>query len=384
MRKIEVVVFAACLLAAGCEKEIPSAEEPVPENPVYISLEDVTRLLSRAGIGTAQAQEVFNAAEASATNGYDNEYLMRDIFASPGAGIGDDDATKASSFYERPLRDLLREAALSTKAEDGFGEAFLDSLSNSDIQIYWPYQEKWNGKDLPIVTYDPGGADSVNVGFLPNGEKVLVDEVMASERPVWVVSRNSDAGFTSLEMLRRQDPSWGQGGNGEIIVTPRTKADNSGIRSLILRSFRAKRQWDSWFAGASEFFVKAGSVKNMNFSKDSELLNYRPEVTDFMIVVRRSQKGENLPFNAVMVSDWDKSLSMIGFMITEDDGGTLTDWKCQLTGKYNSRSYGIELSIPINSRDDIVWRGSLSRKYVEKYSGEDASFGDVDLVLELI
>ena len=379
-----LLLWAGIVIIAGCGK---TAEDPVPSKAGEASLftlEDVARLLSAVPLEAEQMGEVHDAATASADNGYDEEYLMKDVFACPGAGVGDSQETKAGKQYAKPLRDLLLQAAIATRADDdGVAQAMLDSLAVSDVQIYWPYSNLWDGKALPVITFDPGNAgDSLNVGYLPTGEKVLVDEQMARERPVWVVSNNSDAGFTSLEMLRRQDPSWGQGG-GDIVIKPRATGKEE-MRTLVLRSFRAHRQFDSWFAGASEFFVKAGSVKNMNFSKDSELLNYRPEVTDFMIVVRRSQKGENLPFNAVMVSDWDKSLSMIGFMITEDDGGTLTDWKCQLTGKYNSRSYGIELSIPINSRDDIVWRGSLSRKYVEKYSGEDASFGDVDLVLELI
>jgi hypothetical protein len=40
---------------------------------------------------------------------------------------------------------------------------------------------------------------------------------MAGNVPVWVVNRNSDAEFTPLEMLRREDPDWGEGG-GTIII----------------------------------------------------------------------------------------------------------------------------------------------------------------------
>ena len=52
--------------------------------------------------------------------------------------------------------------------------------------------------------------------------------------------------------------------------------------------------------------------------------------------------------------------------------------------KYNSRSYGFEIEIPLRSRDDIIWRGALTRSYIEKYNGITGHFGDVDLVLELI
>ena len=70
--------------------------------------------------------------------------------------------------------------------------------------------------------------------------------------------------------------------------------------------------------------------------------------------------------------------------MVEDDGGSQTSWKCSAMVKYNSKSYGFDLQIPLNSRDDIVWRGQLSRRYIEKYNGLVSHFGDVDLVLALI
>ena len=101
-------------------------------------------------------------------------------------------------------------------------------------------------------------------------------------------------------------------------------------------------------------------------------------------MVRRKQVGTEIPFNAVLVSDWSQKLDNCAFMITEDDGGTITSWKCNAFVRVQSKSYGFEVDLPLNSRDDIVWRGSLTRKYIEKYSGQTVRFGDVDLVLELI
>ena len=156
------------------------------------------------------------------------------------------------------------------------------------------------------------------------------------------------------------------------------------FKTLILRSFTANRQYDSWFAGGAEFFVKIGSLENFTASTEAELRLYEPSVTDFMIVVKRKQVGEEIPFNAVLVSEWTKGLSTCAFMITEDDGGTRTSWKCNAVVKVSSKSYGVELELPLYTRDDVVWRGSLTRNYIEKYNGQVGHFGDVDLVLELI
>ena len=144
------------------------------------------------------------------------------------------------------------------------------------------------------------------------------------------------------------------------------------------------RNYDTWFAGASEFFVKCGSVSGFKATTEAEMKLYSPTVTDFMIVVKRSQKGQVIPFNAVLISEWTSQLTSCAFIVTEDDGGTVETWKGSAVVKYNSKSYGFEIAIPVNSRDDIVWRGQLTRSYVEKYSGETGHFGDIELVLELV
>ena len=382
-----MAALALAGLPGGCEKVIvsPAVEEESPSQPAVL-LEDVARLLSVLPLGNEQLEEVYDAARASAGNGYDEEYRMQELFSEPGAGVGDKISTKADG-YSRPLRELLREAALSTKA-DGFledPEAWLAALESSDIQIYWPFSEAWNGDSFPVVTFDPGGDVGSNEGYSLGTDgkvtKVLVTEEMAREQPVWVVNRNSDAEYKTLEMLRREDPSWGQGG-GDLVVS---KADtDSEIKTLVLRTFKARRQFDSWFAGASEFWVKIGSIEDFTASTEAELRLYQPTITDFLMVVRRAEVGMDLTFNAVLVSEWTPQLSSAALMIVEDDGGTQTSWKCSATVKYNSKSYGFDLDLPLRTRDDIVWRGNLTRSYIEKYNGQQIGLGDVELVLELI
>ena len=394
--KYGIKFLGAALLAtlAACEPLDDDRDTHViSRNDSFITLEEVARLLSSVPIGTEQMEEVLDAASSSAGNGYDEEYRMQDLFSAPGTGVGDEADTKAGERYASPLRDLLSKAIQSrfaTKAGGGGTEdalAYLDSLATSDVQIYWPYSEAWDGQALPVITFDPGDAALQNEGyaFRADGsvEKVLVNEEMAQERPVWVVNRNADAQHKSLEMLRREDPSWGQGG-GDLYVRPSATKAGEDTQTLILRSFKAKRQLDSWFCGGAEVFIKIGAVEDLHASTEAELRLYEPSITDFMVVVRRKQLNEELPLNTILVSEWTSQLDRCAFIIIEDDGGTRTTWKCSAVGKYNSKQYGFDLEIPLNSRDDIVWRGSLSHAYIEKFNGQTASFGDVDLVLELI
>lgn len=392
-----VIAFPSCeILDNDEDKHI------MDKHQTHISLSEVSQILSSIPITQKQVREVYDAVTASSGNGYDEEYTMKNLFSAPGSGVGDK-ATRTAGSYDQPLSRLIEEHVKSiagTRSSvdmsvDRMGvDGFLQALEESDIQIYWPFSERHSSDRLPIITFDPEDGSEVNVGYrlIDNGdgfrhvEEVIVDEAMAEEYPVWVVNRNSDAGYSSLEMLRREDPDWGEGG-GDIIVNPKSlalKRSVTGSKTLILKDFIMKRNYDSWFAGASEFFVKVGAVEDFTASTEAELRLYSPSVTDFVIVVKRSQKGRPLPFNAVLVTDWSEQMTHCAFMITEDDGGTRTTWDCTALVRVASKSYGVEMKIPFNTRDDIVWRGQLASSWFEKNNNQTAHFGDVDLTFELV
>lgn len=380
-----------CIAAAGCElldDDIGQHGAGDPPFEASVSLGEVAELLAALPIGVEQVTEVHDAVSASAGNGYDEEYMMRDLLTTPGAGVGGGGPTKAGG-YGTPLRALIADyvdARYRTRAgerDTAVVNAYLRALTGSGMQIYWPYSEDWDGRALPVITFDPGDGSERNEGYVLRAdrrvERVIVDEEMARTRPVWVVNTNDDSAYRTLELLRREDPSWGRDGGGSIAV----RSGKSTGKTLFLKTFHAKRNYDPWFAGASEFFVKCGSVEGFSASTEAELALYSPSVTDFLIVVKRREVGTDKPFDVVLVSDWTSQLDNCAFIITEDDGGTQTSWKCAATVKYNSKSYGFDVSIPIRTRDDIVWRGQLSSRYIEKYNGEVGHFGDVDLVLSL-
>ena len=391
MKRIFAAVFFLIPVLGSCD--FSGVDEPfVDSEPVL--LDDVARMLSCLPVGEEQMREVHDAVCASVSNGYDEEYMMKDLFADPGAGVGDAQSTRASaaSSYSLPMRSLIEDyltGQASTKgsspAEDA--DRYISALCSSSTQIYWPFSEDWDGSSLPVVTFDPKSNATVNVGYEivcgPDGERsvreVSVDEQMARERPVWVVNTNDDSAYTSLELLRRADPDWG--GGGSVVVKSSAEGD---VRSLVLKTFRANRNFDSWFGGASEFFVKCGSVDGFTASTEAEMKLYSPTVTDFMIVVKRKQIGEDVPFNAILISDWTSQLENFAFLVTEDDGGTRTSWDFEATVKVQSKSYGITLEIPYNEKDDIVWRGSLSSRYLEKYLGSAQHFGDVDITFDVL
>ena len=235
-----------------------------------VCLEDVATILSALPLSGSNMQEVYEAVSSSSCNGYDEEYMMKDLFESPGRGVGQAQ-TRAGGSYEKPMRELIADylrGQAATKSGKQYSEDFLDQLISSDIQIYWPFSENWDGSQLPIITFDPEDGSDINIGYRSvveddgsrRVEELVVDEEMAGVETVWVVNRNSDAEFTTLEMLRREDPDWGDGG-GTIIVRPkqtgecRSSGESAPLRTVVLKEFTMNRQFDTWFAGASEFFV---------------------------------------------------------------------------------------------------------------------------------
>ena len=399
---VDIVAMSLIMLsAASCEILDNDPDKHVKdEDSTYVGLEEVAELLALIPLKSSHVNEVHDAVTSSSGNGYDEEYTMKDLFERPGAGVGDLEV-RSGAIYENPLRDLIKEhvygMAATRSADDGIDpDRFLEELMSSDIQIYWPFSDSWDGEGMPIITYDPEDGSDKNMGYRlvmnddgsRSVESLVVDEALAEAEPVWVVNRNSDAGYATLEMLRREDPDWGEGG-GTIIVRPscpetlKTRAEIP-VKSLILKDFTMNRSYDTWFAGASEFFVKTGSVEDFTASTEAELRLYSPTITDFLIVVKRSQIGEPLPFNAMLVSDWTGQMTHCAFMITEDDGGTITEWNCTALVRIASKSYGFEIKIPFNSRDDVVWRGQLSSRWLEANSNLVGHFGDVDLTFEVV
>ncbi len=395
--KISVMSFIIMTLTNACEIVDNDPNKHVNQKDTAVTkvgLEEVARIVANLSLQPLNLQEVHDAVTSSSDNGYDEEYMMKNLFDAPGTGVGDEE-TKSGKSYTEPLRDLFMdylalECTKSGSMSRTTPKKYVESLSSSDIQIYWPYSENWDGKTMPIITFDPEDDSDVNIAYElfvdDNGfrqvKEIMVDEEMAKKGCVWVINRNTDAAYTTLQMRERAKASAdGKGGN-PIVTNAETKAGNKK-KSLILKSFTMNQHYDSWFAGASEFFVKLGFLEDFTASTEAELRLYNPHVTDFMVVVKRKQLGIPQECNSILMSDWTENSDACAFMITEDDGGTLTDWSVKAKAYVSGKSYGVEISIPLNRRDDIVWRGKLAYEWFNECSGESWPFGNVDLVFDL-
>lgn len=378
------------LLAAGCSGTAPEEPQPSGTESFEMTPAGIARMFAQLPLGPGQLREVADAVGGSSGNGYDEEYTLDLLVSSPGAGVGP--ATKAAPAYEKPLREMIRDWLLEHPSTRAGVDEIMETLASSGYQLYWPYSEDWDGISYPVITYDPGYGAESNWGYElapgPDGavivDTVYVDEALAMKRPVWVINSNSDSGFTPLELFA-PNPVAPAGGCEDLhyerlsgVPMPAAKQ-----RKLMLRSFQMLRNYDSWFGGASEFWIKCGAVEGFTASTEAELKLYSPSVTDFMIIVKRKYVGKVMPYEAILVADFTNQLDKLAFLITEDDGGTRTQWKCEASVKIQSKSYGISLDIPYNEKDDIVWRGQLPVTFFQEEDIVKGRFGDVVIAFEL-
>ena len=383
MKASELLLLPLGLLLLGACDPVVTDRPAGPE--ALLTMSDLAKIISELPLEQEHLQEVYDAVNSSSGNGYDEEYTMDKLFTSPGSGVGERGESTKAAAYATPLRELFADYFRSrseTKAGAADVEAYVNALRDSDMQIYWPYSEDWDQETFPVVTFDPGDGAKTNYGYMlgfdDSGahvvDSVLVTEELARERPVWVINRNADSAYTPVTLLDYNSPS---------AVRTVQEAKAKGKKMLTIKDFTMARHFDSWFAGASEFFIRCGAVDGFKAKTDDELKQYSPSVTDFMIVVKRKFVKCKVPFNAILLTDFTDQIEQLAFMIIEDDGGTTTSWKCNAMVKYNSKSYGFEVELPYRDKDDIVWRGYLDRSFFTDSSLIKGRFGDVTVTFEL-
>ena len=392
---------AAMLLSSACERIDQSNDQsnvkPTTVESAVLACDDlspegIVKMLSELPLTREHLKEVFDGVSSSVANGYDEEYPFANMLSHPGSGVGDEQLqTRSPKKYSSTFRSLLSTVESASNTRSG---SFLDALAASGLQIYWPYSEDWDGKSMPVITFNPEEASSgtalrtglkegTNVGYLrevlPGGlwivREVIVDEEYAKNHPVWVINRNEDAAYLTPQMFESLYP--------ERATTVSTRS-YSDCRSLVLKEFKAHRNYDSWFAGGSEFFVKCGSLEGFTAQTEEELKLFSPSVTDMMINVKRKYVGKTLRFNTVLVSEWTPQLEECVFLMVEDDGGKQTSWKASGVVKIKSKSYGFEVDLPFRRNDDLVWRGKLSSNYFKKNNGKPNRFGDVSITFSFL
>ncbi|MDR0748985.1 MAG: hypothetical protein LBF62_05390 [Tannerellaceae bacterium] len=356
-------------LASNVEKQ----DYPAKESSEEANFKFITDFLSGIVHDDDIVKEVKAGVETSLLYGLDEELRFREILKS--------DDNKLRSASKSLLAEKLEEAfgnigKTKSATEALNGDELETFVLNDNVQIYWPYSERWDGKEIPFVTYAPTDKDADDVTDVmayrkivnPDGtsriESRMVNEAYAKEHPVWIINKN--------EMDYEELPDFKAGEfekNGRLFVSDllpdarnnKTLRARTPLVVFYLGKLTVTTQHDSWIAGGSEFeftnaqplapgYTTTGNTKVWsNWS--------RGQISD----------GITKGIWQVLNMDWTVEQVQNGLKVVETDDGKSTAWKLDLGVKLaNDKGLGftVSASIPFNNNDDEIYEKILMRSYM--------------------
>ncbi|MDR0612170.1 MAG: hypothetical protein LBG45_01570 [Dysgonamonadaceae bacterium] len=309
-------------------------------NPDAVKMQTVAKLLT--GLTTDQriATEVRAGIERSLTYGLDEELRFTDILQPRESKMlrsGDDNLLAES------VRNLLN-GYNSTSGLRSSGKELETFLLNENIQIYWPYSEDWDGKETPVITFDPGtgNADKV-IAYrfvkLPDGtaaiDSFIVDEAYAMEHPVWVINKNDidyeDLPDFSNGEYEKNGISYNIPKQGSLPSTQlRSATDANKVYELTLTKMKATQQHDDWVNGGSEFRVVC-------FFPTTQFGLAKTGIKHVDFTRKEIKKGKEKDINYIFNYDWSEDQLHHQFKIWESDSGSSRDVEIKITTSYTPK-----------------------------------------------
>ena len=184
------IIAIAFMTALACEKSTDNLNL-VEQSKFYIEeseLNDVALMLTEIGLDDDLCNEVHSSVSVAIEKGLDEDLYFRELW------MKDEDVKVKSYNSGSILKDRLEDYFMknpSTKNTEG------NFLKDSNIEIYWPYSENWDGKTKPVIAPVPVGQECDTLygykvisepGSKVKLDTVLVDDDYAYENPVWIIN----------------------------------------------------------------------------------------------------------------------------------------------------------------------------------------------------
>lgn len=226
------------------------------------------------------------------------------------------------------------------------------------VQIYWPYEELWDGVSRPTLVVAPleDNAESAmgySLDVEGNLQRVLVDEAYMKAHPVWVLSSNERV----EDDLSLQQNS----------ISP-TKMEKTQSGTMVtIRELQASQGWDSVFQGGPEFvFVRpdAGVFQSGDTSIGSTPIRKTVEVSRSI--------GTNWGwYNELFDDDWAVDKTKQTILVYEADTSPFaSSYKLGIEVKVGLVTLKGEVPVNIGSRSDLAFIEDFTREnfmYLARY-----------------
>lgn len=371
-------IFIMAIAFSSCEKDYVTdvtqneqfAEKNIRESIGTSDLSSIASILSHISINNDICKEVHEAVSSATDNGLDESYYFQEILKEGNNKI----ATRSGN--PSSLGTLIKNYFANPITRSADADAInLDLLAKSDIQIYWPYSEDWDGKTLPAITYAPEDEDQEwNYAYKKNGDKIdtiIVNEEYMEKNPVWIINKSDisyeDLPNFSLKQKIKNNVLFLSKANENIDNLPyTTRAAGEPVYTVYLGQFMAEKQYDKIWSGGSEFAIQMGAIENMQIESIEQLKSANPQVTYLRITRSRKdiKKKRWITLNSVLSSDWYPNENNAAFMIHEEDQGKNINWEADLSIKIKGKDFGFKAKFPFGSHDDLVYRTVYKRTFV--------------------
>lgn len=345
-----MLVAMTTFILCSCDND----ETIVQEENCYqisgkISKEEFWGILKELYFDSDLCKEVHSSIQREVFEGNDENVMLKKMVTS--------NSIKTNS--PSVLKDRLTFFAKSSRGlEESKYANLLKDIENSNIEIYWPYSENWDGKELPTIVIAPDDEDvEVCDGWViseSNGRMQLsslkVDERYAMCHPVWVIKEN----------LRPQEVNT----FGSLININNLATRSTGSNPVYpwkLTRMKVTHQYDTWIAGGSEIVINVvyppltGTVAATNRLR---IVFTRKEIND--------ETWKTLT-NQFLNTNWTPDQINNFLHISEaDDGGSISELTFKVQYTKDNKTVDATAKINIGSRDEQIGQLVINRDFIKR------------------
>lgn len=398
-----IILAMLCIAFASCEKQQDNVLDNKIQTEKTSTEYEYSKVIRKMNLTPDMCKEIHNYVNQSIAFGLDEEVRFIEVLNTNETSkvltrTNDEPSSFSESF-------MLATAKTRSNANS---ENFID-LENSEVQIYWPYSEYWDGVTPPTITYAPEDINQDwNYGYITRTnedgstyeEQVIVNDAYALENPVWIINSNETPYnelpcFTNGEnsknsiMFANGNPQENTEESKEntsfVSVTPHLPYPTNCVYSVYLESLSCTKQYDNIFRGGPEFIIQLGQSDDYVIDEHN-LTSLNMAVSLVRVNLTRSEVNVGAPkyVYAIINSDWLPEENDAAFMIHEKDPyGKQTNWVASLSITWEGKVYGASVSIPYGTKDTMIYKNRYTRDFIFSTNNINKTHGSGDVLWTL-
>lgn len=352
MKKLILSAALACAFFS-CSEDADVVTNELNESAVLatkstINIADIpstAKLLSMIEINKTTIEEVKSRVSKSIKYGLGESARFTDIIHP-----------ENSKIYKIPTKSALYESLydvclnLKEFKDESKVKEYLSLLSNTDLEILWPYAEDWKGEKNPFIAFV---SDDQNYIYRPKKDNkgtfyfdtIAVTADYIKNNPVWIISESS------MPYDKLPDFEKGEFTNKDGMffysdyaiekTQKRTRAYEPGV---YLATMRTTEAFESGLGGSNgEFYFYWLNVDNG-----------RGGYTSMYRRINSSEVNDELQLNYKIRSPWGSAEVTNGLIIYESDGGKDKTGSRTLIYNNGTGNKNIPVSFPYQKNDDFI------------------------------